>query len=255
MSRNLILVGVILGIIAAGLVYYRLSEVSSAQESVAFLRLKPEVSVPKGGKISGAMLATELVPENFVDLSKAAVLDSEETRTWLANRAVTQDISAGSFLLHQYFSDDPEVRFAATIDKALRAVTIAVNPVSSVGYFVEPGSRVDIIGTMTVQEVTERVVGGVAIPEFTNTVVTRTILQNITVLAVGRATSRGSYLGEVTKGYPTVTVEATPEESEKLVFAMDQTSGGLTLSLRNPANEEIVDLPSVSWADLQEDAE
>ena len=78
-------------------------------------------------------------------------------------------------------------------------------------------------------------------------VVTKTILQNVKVLAVGRATSRGTYLNVSDSGFATVTVEVSPLDAEKIVFAIDEAARELTLVLRNPADEEEREISPVSW--------
>jgi len=253
MSKTLIIVGVVLGIVAAGLINFRLQSVSDTQESAPFLRLEPDVSLAKGDTIRLAMLRTERLPEQFSQLTDLAIADTPQNRAWLTDRPVSEDVPAGGFLLYELFTDEPEQRFAATIKPNMRALTVGVNATSAVGYFVEPGSRVDVLGTMDVERIDMIEANGVSVPQRVRTTMTRTILQNIAVLAVGRATTRGAYVGDVAEdGYATVTFELTPEQAEQLVFAMNQVQGGLTLVLRNPADAELIELPSVSWEDLDD---
>jgi hypothetical protein len=71
-------------------------------------------------------------------------------------------------------------------------------------------------------------VAGVIQPE-----ITRTLMQDVAVMAVGRQ-SRASTNDEPTnpRGYTSITVEVDPERAQKLVVA--QRSGKLTAVLRNP---------------------
>ena len=80
-------------------------------------------------------------------------------------------------------------------------------------------------------------------------IVTRTLLQNIKVLAVGSSVSAGNNV-DGADAYSTVTFEVTPTEAEILTFALSQATGGLSLVLRNPANTEAIDVPDVSWEEL-----
>jgi len=139
---------------------------------------------------------------------------------------MTRDVPAG-FLLYDYFSDDVDQRLSGRIKKGYRAITIPVNTASSVGHFVEPGSRVDILATFTVPveppaqpEGKEEAIALAGRAETKD--VTRTIQQNVRVLAVGKATTRSAYRS-IKRGYDNVTFEVTPEEAERLVFA--QTHG------------------------------
>ena len=137
-------------------------------------------------------------------------------------------------------------------------MTIAVGAASSVGYFVEPGSRVDLVGTLLVtnrdmaDDVATReppTAAGIA-NQITSQLVTKTILQNVRVLAVDRATTRPSYLDSAERGYRTITVELMPQDAEKLIFALNQLQDNLTVLLRNPDDDRIAEIPAVSFEDL-----
>lgn len=235
MSKWLLIAGVVLGLVAVVLVNLHIRSIEASQQSEPFLRLKPSVQLTKGDKINPQDLRTENLPESLRELRHVAIPDTTDSRAWLADRAVTQDVPAGGFLLHEYFTDDPAKRFSTSINPNMRAVTIPVDGSTAVAYFVEPGSSVDVLGTFVRQSTAG------------DEVFTRTILQNIRVLAVARATTRGSYLGTVENGFSTVTLEVSPHDAEKLVFALRQAEGGLTLALRNPEDGQVVSNPNTSW--------
>lgn len=251
MSKKLLITGIILAILAVVLINMRINQVEASQKKYAFLQLDSGVNLAAGDTIALDKLRIVYLPEDFNSLSQTAVLDSEESRTWLSGRKVTTDVAGGSFLLYEHFADKPDTRFASLIGQGNRAMTIPVNAMSAVGYFVEPGSTVDVLGTM--EEAVPVDIGAGADPEDTVRVVTKTILQNVLVLAVGEATTRGNYLRKDERGYTTVTVEVTPLQAEVLVFAMQHVLGGLTLVLRNPVNDDISEIPNVSWEQLQSD--
>jgi len=239
MSKWLLIIGTVLGLVSVFLTNYIINDVRSSQVSQPFLRLNPDIALSKGDKISTELLRTELLPKSLNDLRHITMPDTEDTRAWIEGRSVTQDLPAGAFLLYKYFSDEPGKRFAAGIANNQRAITLPVNSATAVAYFVEPGSRVDILGTFEMQGQAEQVA------------FTRTILQNVKVLAVERATSRGNYLGMVEQGFSNVTVEVSPENAEKLVFALGQSTGGLTLVLRNNEDQQELALPSANWDTLR----
>jgi Flp pilus assembly protein CpaB len=132
-----------------------------------------------------------------------------------------------------------------------------VSPQSAVAYFIEPGSRVDVLATFEQDATTYEGVSlpgaprPVQQPVTTRTVSTKTILQNVKVLAVGRAATRGTYEDEAEGGFDTVTVEVTPLDSERLTFAVDEAGRRLTLVLRNPQDEATVEVPSASFSSLE----
>ena len=86
-----------------------------------------------------------------------------------------------------------------------------------------------------------------ALPMATEKVSTKTLLQNVRVLAVGRSTTRGDYLRESDRGFNTVTVEVDSLQAEKLVFAIEHARGSLVMVLRNPADTKSEKIPAVEW--------
>ncbi len=258
-SQRLLIIGVILGIVTVVLLNLYVGQIQSSQESVQVLSLSPEVTLPKGQPVTAEMLTTVGLPAEFGSIVERAV--GAEASSWIIGRSVTTDVPAGSILLYEHFEEEPEERFAARISEGMRALTIPVDATSAVAYFVEPGSRVDIIGTLEEQrEVVDQVSGqggDYQVPLVTEKVSTKTLLQNVRVLAVGRATTRGSYLGTVgavddgygDDSFATVTIEVTPLQAEKIIFALEhaQPDRALTLVLRNPADERENNLPQVDW--------
>lgn len=101
-----------------------------------------------------------------------------------------------------------------------RAVTVAVNEVAGVAGFITPNSRVDIVLT-TPQP-------GAADKEENN--ISKIILQNVPVLASGQGTEQKDGKPVVV---PTVTLDLTPEDAEKLIVGVGARKGALQLLLRN----------------------
>ena len=136
----------------------------------------------------------------------------------------------------------------ASITRGERALSIAVDQVSSVTGLVRPNDHVDILGTFTFPAGEE---GGTA------EVTTLTLLQDVTVIAtgsdMGRVAFREGMMGADTAAgrYGTVTLSVTPQEAELLVFAAQQ--GRLLLTLRNREDIGTFDkLPRVDFRSLGE---
>jgi pilus assembly protein CpaB len=104
----------------------------------------------------------------------------------------------------------------------MRAMSLNVNDVTGVSGFVLPGDRVDVI-------VTVDNVGG------SNVAVTKTILQDIEVLAAGVKTENKNNQHITVQ---TVTVLVEPEGAEKLALGVFQ--GKVHLALRNPVDRTVV---------------
>jgi pilus assembly protein CpaB len=108
------------------------------------------------------------------------------------------------------------------IPSSMRAMSLKINDVTGVSGFVLPGDRVDVV--VTIQNA-----GGV------NVAVTKTILQNIEVLAAGVKTETK---GDHNITVQTVTVLVDPVGVEKLALGVNE--GAVHLSLRNPVDHEVV---------------
>ena len=249
MSKWLLAAGLVLGLITAFGVHNYVDGIAETQTSAPFLKLNPSVSLPVGATLEESMLETVHLPESFSSLSALAIPDTNESREWIYQRRVSKDISMGALLQYDDFLDDPNDRFATKIGEGMRAMTIPVGPVTAVGFFVEPGSYVDLVGTFEIVESTDPGTGAVARGVEVRTV-TKTILQDIKVLAVGQASTRGSYVRVAAEGYGTLTLEVSPHQAEKLIFATAQLSDALTVLLRNPAERGSTSLPAVEWKDI-----
>lgn len=114
----------------------------------------------------------------------------------------------------------------------MRAVSIGISPESASGGFILPNDRVDLILTYTQS------------PSPTNGLtaartISKTVLQNVRVLAIDQAYAPGSP-EESTRIGQTATLEVTPEEAE--LVALSQSRGELSLALR-PLDEAAVTAP------------
>ncbi len=129
----------------------------------------------------------------------------------------------------------------AIIESGTRAMSIFVNTESSVAGFIEPGNFVDVIVTIRPDDAAQK------------SWTTETLLQNVEVLAVGDSLTRPRSAAESTntskktrkgsgtaRAKPTVTLEVTPEEAQKLALAT--AKGDVHLALRS--NIDSVVLPT-----------
>lgn len=96
-----------------------------------------------------------------------------------------------------------------------RAVTVGVNEVAGVAGFLAPNNRVDVV--LTTQ-----------IPGSKEDNISKIVLQNVPILATGQITEQKEGKPVVV---PTVTLDLTADDSEKLVLASHK--GSLQLLLRN----------------------
>jgi len=120
---------------------------------------------------------------------------------------------------------------SVAIPQGTRAISVRVDDVVAVAGFVVPGTMVDVL-------VTGSSTGGDS--------VTRTILQDLRVLAVGQK-SEPDREGKP-QTYTVVTLLVNPEEAEKVTMA--STEGKIHLALRNTIDTKEVTPPAVSRASL-----
>lgn len=248
MSKINLLVAVILGLIAVFLVNSYVAGIEDDAVSAPYFTLSADVRLAKGDTIEAEHLEVLALPEKFRSLSNLAVPVTPDTRAWIVGRTVNTDIEPSSLLLHSHFLDRPENRFSSLIEPGKRAFSMSTNSTTSVSYFIEPGSRVDVIGTFSKEDSIAVGDQQVKIPSRVNE--TRALLQNLKVLAVDRATTRGGYLDSASSGFNTLTLEVTPIEAEILIFAQNESRSPLSFVLRNPLDDKIESNVSISWDTL-----
>lgn len=249
MSKVNLIVGLVLGLIAVFLVNSHVSGIKSASVSAPFFTLAPDAPLVKGDTVEAKHLVVQRFPEQFKSLTNLAIPANPDTKAWIVGRSVSSDIDPNSVLLHSHFLDVPENRFASKIESGKRAFSMPTNSTTAVSYFIEPGSRVDIIGTFQLEKTISVDGGKVAIPNRTKE--TRSLLQNIKVLAVDRITTRSGYINSANSGFNTITLEVSPIEAETLVFAQSESVGPLSFVLRNPDDDKIEPSVNISWAALE----
>jgi pilus assembly protein CpaB len=108
---------------------------------------------------------------------------------------------------------------AAILEPGRRAVATEIDAETAAGGFILPGDRVDVIVTYEAQ-------GGA---NGARTRMSRTILENVRVLAIDQSPSRAEE--DQVKVGSTATLELTPGESE--LMALAQAMGVITLALRS----------------------
>jgi pilus assembly protein CpaB len=113
----------------------------------------------------------------------------------------------------------------AAIPEGMRAVSVAVNEVVGVAGFVIPGTMVDVL-------VTGQLPGGKGAGE---NYITRTVLENVKVLAAGQKVEQDRDGKPQT--VPVVTLLVSPDAASKLTMAA--TEGKIQLALRNTIDAKV----------------
>jgi pilus assembly protein CpaB len=123
----------------------------------------------------------------------------------------------------------------ALLNPEKRAMTVKVDEASGVAGFLSPDNRVDVVVTIDKGE-------------FNKDPVSKVILQNLRVLGTGQRIEKRP--GDKPQVVPTVTLEVTPEEGERLALAGRE--GHISLALRNTNNQDIIQTTGVKTATLIE---
>jgi len=153
-----------------------------------------------------------------------------------ANRALITPVAANELILESKLaSKESGAGLPATIPEGMRALSVSVNEVVGVAGFVIPGTMVDVL-------VTGRLSGN----QSADNNITRTILENVRVLAAGQKIEPDR------EGKPqtvtVITLLVSPEDAAKLTMAT--TEGKIQLALRNIIDSKKVAPPAVLQAAL-----
>jgi pilus assembly protein CpaB len=144
-----------------------------------------------------------------------------------ANRAVITPLAENEPILESKLAATQSgAGLPATIPEGMRALSVAVNDVVGVAGFVIPGTMVDVLVT---GKVTDNGHGA-------EQNITRTILENVKVLAAGQKIEQDRE-GKP-QNVPVVTLLVTPDDAARLTMA--STEGKIQLSLRNTVDTRLV---------------
>ena len=180
--------------------------------------------------IEPGMLATIPWPKDHVPPGVFHSVDLLLPQDGQPPRRSTRPITEGDPLRSLTVSDFGErVTLVQTLAPNTRAAAIRVNAETSVGGFVTPGDRVDVVLTEGRGDQLRAL----------------TILQNVRIIGVDQDMDSTEGRAAVAR---TVTVEVTADQTQRLALA--QQAGTLSLSLRSLDDDEARELDALSLSDL-----
>lgn len=198
------------------------------------------VAIPPRTIVRPEMLMVKQVPRD------EAPPDAVRALNRAVDMATTVAIEPDDILRETDLSQKSNVLgLAYDIPSSMRAVSVAVDPVSGVSGFLKPGDRVDVIATYTSPQ--------------NDLTVTKTVLQDIRLLAIGsQPASTASYRGtektapvsgreRATEAQPeatTATLAVFPDQAQTLVMA--EARAKLHLVLRPPDDQAVRPMPGVT---------
>jgi pilus assembly protein CpaB len=211
-------VAVLIAAVASYALYsYLKGQEKKVSEAVATERVVVAATeIPLGTTINITQVKTTPWPKT--DLPQGSfsgtgqVIGRTTTRTILSSDAVTE-----AKLMPK---EGPVGIMTYKIPEGHRAMTVGVDQVAGVAGFINPGDIVDVVLTVT--------------PPGSNQSLSKIVLQNVPVLAIGQIVEQKE--GKPVN-VPTVTVDVTPEDAERLAIA--STQGRLQLVLRRLGDKEV----------------
>jgi len=215
--RSIIMFGIaiFLALVATALIINWLQTKAKLRE--APLQTK-ELAVSKVDLKWGTVLTKEMI-ETKPFLEKSIPAGYFPNPSSLAGRVLISPINANEPILESKLAPTTMKTggVAAVVGPKKRAVAVKVDKVIGVAGFIHPNNRVDVLVTLTTSSKTSESI-------------TKTVLENILVLAAGPE-FEAKAKEEKQSPVDVVTLEVTPEEAEKLALAA--TEGKILLVLRN----------------------
>lgn len=232
MNRNRLLVGLLVAIVAATVLsafvydeFAKLQSASAAPTPMTRIVVAAQ-AIPMGTRLESSMLKTIPWPVSQPLVGVCTrVADC-------ANRALITAVAENEPILeNKLASPTAGAGLAATIPDGMRAISVAVNDVVGVAGFVTPGTMVDVLVTGTA--------AGSGDSHQVN--VTRTILENVRVLAAGQRIQQDRDGKPQT--VPVITLLVSPQDAARLTMA--STEGKIQLALRNAVDNSVANTTPV----------
>ena len=186
-----------------------------------------QTEIAYGEPLDPAMLTLRAWPTDAV--IEGSFTDIETIFEEGARRTLGRIFPGEPILAAKLSAPNERVTIVQKLSPGHRAVAISVDAATGVGGFVTPGNRVDIVMTAG---------SGVEIRAVT-------VLQNIRVVGIDQVSEEQRDKPMVAR---TITVEVTPEDSQRLALA--QRAGRLSLSLREIDAPDFQPLDQIGFADL-----
>lgn len=182
--------------------------------------------------IDETMLQIDEKPVDYIE--PQAVTDPEQA----VGLITLAPIRKGEQILQsKVIKPGPVTGLSLQVSPSKRAIAIPVNENNSIGKLLNPGDRIDIVTALDV---------GKGVNQRREV---KTLMQDVVILATGarivnelpamfERQGKDDYIknlrGDMT--FTTITVEASPEESQDLIYLLSTAPGAIFLTLRHPSD-------------------
>ena len=198
----------------------------------------------------------QTIQENMVELvqvpKKFAQPGSAKQIEDVVGLVALAPIQEGEQLLtNKVILPGPETGLSLQVSPGRRAITIPINEQRAVGRLLKPGDRVDLVVTVDLNSGSGR------------KRYIKTLLQDIVILATGlsvvnelpriREEIGGTdYIKNlrVENKFSSVTIEASPEETQKIIYLLSTDPDSMYFTLRHPSDNSFLALKQTELADV-----
>lgn len=223
-NKRLIILALLLSLATAGCVYVYLNQIKAnltlGKTQTVIVAAQ---NIPAKVVITAEMLKQVTVHTEYVH--PQAILAVKDAVGGITSTPIVQ----GEQLLKQRVVRVGDKAYLAfKVPEGRRAISVNVTEAIGVGFMVQPGDSVDVLATIS--------------PDQPTKIMTRTILQDIVVLAVSQ--SRDATSDDQTKIAKTYTLAVLPDQAEALTLAEEK--GRIRLTLRSVTDHGIASTPGVN---------
>src|ERR1700746_2528898 len=225
MNTNRLLIGLVIALVIAFLlssfVYKQFQKASIVKPTATQSLVVAALPLPLGTRLDSSNTRLIQWPAN------QQVAGMFTRGGGVADRAIITPLAEkGTGLEAKLSPKESGAGMPSTIPEGMRALSVAVNEVVGVAGFVIPGTTVDVLVTGNV--------AGAGRGGTQN--ITRTILENVKVLAAGQKIEQDREGKPQT--VPVITLLVTPEDAARLTMA--STEGKIQLALRNTVDTKMM---------------
>ncbi len=244
--RQALSIAVVCGVLAAVLSYVYLKRPTAPKpppEVAQVQVLIANADIPTGARLNPSLLGVKAMTET--EAPKGAILADEGWEGKVEGMVAVASLQTNDILTDTSVRrPTSQLGLAFMVPDGMRAVTVSLDEVSGVGWLVKPGDRVDVLATFELPD---------------DTILTKTVLQDIDLLAIGTqivpepepepAAEEGAPKPKpAPRQQTTATLCVSPDDAQRLVLA--DTKGKLRLALRRAGDTRLVAAKPTSLTDM-----
>jgi pilus assembly protein CpaB len=239
-NKRINIIAILLAVITVILLYSYIQSIKKSPQNSQMKYLEVYIAkkeIPAKTKLDDTMVTLEKIDEKYV--LKNAILNKGN----IIGKITSEKILQGEQIVSERLIEINNSNFSYKVPKDKRALTIPVNDVNGVAYFIKPGDFVDVL---IYKEKEEKEENGKKVVDPN---IAKIVLQKILVLeidgSIPQAASNGAQNAQALRK---ITLAVTPIEAEKLYLSDASTK--IRLALRNPEDNGTNETPGAIGDDI-----